>query len=294
MSPEKYVHAAVIQPLGMTRTDYRLTKEILAQASDAHDLLGDKTHYVRFTASAAAGLQTTVHDLALFASAAMAGSKGEAPGRGVLKPETLATMMEPGMDGKAHSGLGYFTPKGEVRLRGHGGDNHGWHAVFEAAVDQGRGIVILTNADGARGVRDRILCQWKQAIGVGGERGCRSYSHGLIISQIKAKGTGQFASWYRETKEKLSGQYIFHEMILNMVGIAYLEKGQLDEGLAILKLATEEYPDSFNTWDSLGFAYVKLGKTGLAIENYRKSVEMNPDNTEGKLQLKELLKKQGE
>ena len=31
-------------------------------------------------------------------------------------------------------------------------------------------------------------------------------------------------------------------------------------------------------WDSLGEAYMEKGQHDLAIENYRKSLELNPDN----------------
>jgi cytochrome c-type biogenesis protein CcmH/NrfG len=38
------------------------------------------------------------------------------------------------------------------------------------------------------------------------------------------------------------------------------------------------FPDSWNTYDSLGEAYLKQGNKELAAENYRRSLELNPDN----------------
>lgn len=38
------------------------------------------------------------------------------------------------------------------------------------------------------------------------------------------------------------------------------------------------FPASFNVYDSLAEAYMKKGNKELAIESYRKSLELNPDN----------------
>jgi tetratricopeptide (TPR) repeat protein len=51
--------------------------------------------------------------------------------------------------------------------------------------------------------------------------------------------------------------------------------------LAILKLNVEMYPASFNVYDSYGEALANSGQKDLAIENYKKSVELNPGNANG-------------
>jgi len=47
-------------------------------------------------------------------------------------------------------------------------------------------------------------------------------------------------------------------------------------------------PESSNSYDSLGEAYLVAGKKDLAIENYKKSVELDPENTNGIEMLKRL------
>src|SRR5664280_2135547 len=54
------------------------------------------------------------------------------------------------------------------------------------------------------------------------------------------------------------------------------------------KAAIQEYPKSWNCYDSLGEAYMKAGQKELAIENYAKSIELNPDNKNGVEMLKKL------
>lgn len=53
-------------------------------------------------------------------------------------------------------------------------------------------------------------------------------------------------------------------------------------------LAEDEAPDEFNPHDSLGEAYLKAGRREQAIENYRKSLELNPANENARAVLREL------
>jgi len=53
-------------------------------------------------------------------------------------------------------------------------------------------------------------------------------------------------------------------------------------------LSVSEHPESWNVYDSLGEAYMKQGEKELAIENYQKSLELNPNNENGKDMLKKL------
>ena len=50
-------------------------------------------------------------------------------------------------------------------------------------------------------------------------------------------------------------------------------------------------PAAYNAYDSLGGAYLLAGNRRLAIENYEKSIELNPKNENGRQAL-ERLKKQ--
>ena len=50
----------------------------------------------------------------------------------------------------------------------------------------------------------------------------------------------------------------------------------------------QDYPKYWNAYDSIGEAYLKAGKKELALQNYEKSVELNPDNHNGIDALKKL------
>jgi len=67
-----------------------------------------------------------------------------------------------------------------------------------------------------------------------------------------------------------------------------LSAKRVKDAIEVFKLNVEEHPQSWNTYDSLGEAYVIDGNTELAIKNYERSLELNPENKNGIEQLKKL------
>ncbi len=77
---------------------------------------------------------------------------------------------------------------------------------------------------------------------------------------------------------------------LNELGYSFLRNEELDKALEVFKLTTILFPDSFNAYDSYGEALLKANRKAEAIEMYGKSIELNPENENGKnvlLQMKQ-------
>ena len=79
---------------------------------------------------------------------------------------------------------------------------------------------------------------------------------------------------------------------LNSLGYKLMNEEKLEACKVVLELNTREHPDNFNTWDSLGEIYMKLGKDDLAIESYEKSLELYPKNTNAVEMLKKIKTKE--
>jgi tetratricopeptide (TPR) repeat protein len=75
---------------------------------------------------------------------------------------------------------------------------------------------------------------------------------------------------------------------LNALGYELLTENKIEEAITIFQLNVEEYPESWNVYDSLAEAYVESGEKQLAILNYEKSIALNPDNFNGVTSLKKL------
>lgn len=62
-----------------------------------------------------------------------------------------------------------------------------------------------------------------------------------------------------------------------------------EAAITTMQLNVEHYPDSYNVYDSLAEVYAANGDTELAIANYEKSLELNPDNENAQEQIEALL-----
>jgi tetratricopeptide (TPR) repeat protein len=109
---------------------------------------------------------------------------------------------------------------------------------------------------------------------------------------IVTRGIDEAISYYRELKNTRIDEYKFRESELNRLGYDLLQNGRTKDAIEIFKLNAEEYPLSYNVYDSLAEGYMLDGQNELAIMYYKKSVEINPDNENGKRKLEELMKKQ--
>lgn len=108
-----------------------------------------------------------------------------------------------------------------------------------------------------------------------------------LARAIKDKGVDAAITLYRQMKQRYPAEY-FRELTLNILGYQQLGAQHTREAIALFKLNVEMYPAGFNTYDSLAEAYMVQGDREEAIKNYRKSLALNPDNTNAVSKLKQL------
>ena len=68
------------------------------------------------------------------------------------------------------------------------------------------------------------------------------------------------------------------EGALNDVGYEFLSAKRLGDAVAVFQLCADLFPDSWNSWDSLGEAQRAQGEKLAAIASYRMSLLLNPGN----------------
>lgn len=71
-------------------------------------------------------------------------------------------------------------------------------------------------------------------------------------------------------------------------GYSYLEKNEIQKAIEVFRLNVLLNPEGWNTYDSLGEAYLKAGNKDEAIKNYKKSLDLNPKNENAKKVLEKL------
>ena len=107
-----------------------------------------------------------------------------------------------------------------------------------------------------------------------------------LLPIITEKGIESALQSYRTLKQ--SSDYYVSEAQLNALGYRLLGMKKVGEAIEIFKLNVESYPQSANVYDSLGEAYLTNGDKELAIRNYQRAVELNPQNTNAIEMLKKL------
>jgi len=109
-----------------------------------------------------------------------------------------------------------------------------------------------------------------------------------LSATIEQKNIDAALQQYRELKRTQVDKYDFNESELNRLGYDLLGAKKIKEAIEIFKLNVEMFPQSANAYDSLAEAYMVNGDKELAIRNYEKSIELNPQNTNGIDMLKKL------
>ena len=93
---------------------------------------------------------------------------------------------------------------------------------------------------------------------------------------------------FHELRKTHAAKYDFSERQLNSLGYYYLDKQKFDEAKAVFRLNVEMYRNSSNVYDSYAEACMRNGDCDEAIVNYKRSLELNPDNTNAVEMLKKI------
>ena len=76
-----------------------------------------------------------------------------------------------------------------------------------------------------------------------------------------------------------TARYAVSEPVINRLGYFLLERGATGRAVDIVALNVRAFPRSANVYDSLGQAQLANGDSAQAIANYRKSLELDPGNS---------------
>jgi CubicO group peptidase (beta-lactamase class C family) len=291
---EDYMQAEILNPLGMTHSSYTIDDTILNASSLEHNNFGEVIDFELFTAQAAAGLHTTIEDFTKFALASLYTNKKNPKNQHILTAATLEEMMEPAVASNGSYGLGYQVDAidGTAKvLRGHGGANTGWHALFMVDPVTNDGFIMITNGGAGSNIYRQVFCDWifwETGESLGNRCNIVPSVANKMKQIIDAKGIANIEETYGDLKKNEADTYNFSESQLNQLGYHYLRNAEIENAVAIFKLNADTFPKSSNVYDSYGEALLANGEKEKAIENYLKAVELNPGSKEGIKILKDL------
>ncbi|MEN3332243.1 MAG: hypothetical protein V7641_1608 [Blastocatellia bacterium] len=155
----------------------------------------------------------------------------------------------------------------------------GGRSAFFIYPDDDLAVVILTNLQGASPesfideVAGYYIPAMKAATGFG-----LPLTIKVLRAELMKRGFEHALDVVEEVKKK-EGNFKLAEGEVNEWGYTLLGQGQMNQAIEIFKLNVSLYPDSANAYDSLGEAYEAFGDRALAIKNYKRSLELDPRNT---------------
>lgn len=255
---------------------YRYVRSI-----DGHKLSADKltNNYAEFPSfrRTASGMNSTAEDIAHWIIALQRGK--------LLKTKTaLTTLWTAGTFNNGSPttwALGWVTkprPRHSAVIATGGGRA----AVFVYPEDD-LAIVVLTNLAGAfpeefidemAGIYNPEIAASDPVTALRLELRKRGYEHAIeIFHELKRK-----APTFQPSETDLN------DWAYRMLSVT----GKQKEALEIFKLNVFLYPASANVYDSVAEAYAANGERALAVENYRRSLELDPHNRNAVQQLKKL------
>ena len=157
----EFMRREVAKPLGLSSLEWVWTPALERRAPIPYDRQQEAMGYRQLASQAVGSGICTVPDFARFVAAAVAGPHNEPPGRGVLKPETIASMIQtqPNLPQSGGLGYGFSFSKGEQFLL-HGGHNPGWFAWFLISVERRDGFVIANNSSRGQALNEAVSKLW--------------------------------------------------------------------------------------------------------------------------------------
>ena len=124
-----------------------------------------------------------------------------------------------------------------------------------------------------------------------------SLYHGLLhifegFKPAGSEGLSALKTRFNRLSKRLGGTLLPPEGYVNNRGytMLYLTK-DVKEAIAFFKYNTDNFPRSANAYDSLGEAYMVKGDKAQAIENYKKSLKLDPNNQNAARRLQTLQEK---
>lgn len=110
----------------------------------------------------------------------------------------------------------------------------------------------------------------------------------MMMQSIRLQGIETAISEYKKLKIAQKEIWTFRVNELDDLGKELLKLKKIEAAILIFQLNVEEFPESYVAYHSLAEAYKKNGDKEKAIENFEKSLKLNPENTTAKIKLRGL------
>lgn len=265
----------ILEPLGMKNSGLDYPEMILEKRATGYeqnvDGLTNARHRQIENLLGTGGIYSTVEDLYLWDRALYTEE--------LLSQKYMDILFRPYLDNYAY---GWGAKKVQLGATedstaylGHSGNVAGFNSRIVRLVDDEHLIVLLCNISGWTRLSDMTRGITNILYDLPFDLPKKSLAKALY-KILQEKDVQRAIAEYHHLKEKFPDVYDFDEDELNTLGYRLLRTDRIEQAIEIFKLNAQAFPDSWNLYDSLGEAYFLDGDRQLALENYEKSLQLNP------------------
>ncbi len=279
---EEVLQENILEPLGMENTGMGDFTRIIPNRATGYARFGsDLVNAMQINMAnvyAAGAMYSTVEDLYIWDQALYTDK--------LLSKKYKKMMFTPFLDNYAYGWGVHKRTKGgtpgfdegqdSVQIISHSGGIHGFTSVIHRLVDDRHTIILFDNTTSGT-LGDITLAIRAILYDKSYEMPRRSVAN-EILPIILEGGVEAAIEHYHMLRDEHPDEYDFREYELNNLGYVLLGMNRIEDAIAILELNVELYSEGYNTYDSLGEAYMIAGERELAIENYAQSLKLNPEN----------------
>jgi CubicO group peptidase (beta-lactamase class C family) len=287
-----FIEERQFKPAGMTHTRFGDSSDVIPHSAGGYSYLqntngvwkqGDRLSAIHVTFPtyfrAAAGILSTSTDLANWLIALQSGKllRDKASLQVLWTSAVLNDGATGGMSALLNgSALGWpVTTRAEHPAAGPIG---GMRSTFFVYPKDDLSVVILTNLQGANpeNFADEVAAYYIPEMHESNGFGLSPTLKALRV-ELLGRGFERAPQILADLRAR-DPSFQPKEEELNLWGYKLLEQKHPDQALAILKLNTLLFPDSWNVYDSLAEVLEGTGDRPGAIKNYGRSLQLNPQN----------------
>ena len=291
MTYAEALHLYILNPLQMNDSGFDKFEDILPKRATGYQKLFIEyrnSPYINMEIPYAAGsMYSTVEDIYKWDRALY--------GTELLSQESLDQFFKPEVDALGGSyAYGWIITEKDVDNDGaketiisHGGGINGFNTLIARIPDKNQMVVLLNNTGGAplnfmfdqilKIINDQEYDYPKKGIGL------------TLYQKYEDMGIDDGVDYYNRLKQtEQLGLFYVDRAELNSLAYYLLNKNDLDAAIKIAELNMREYPDWFNVYDTYAEMLMEKGDKEKSIENYKKSLELNPGNDGAIEKLKEM------
>lgn len=283
---EENIQERIFNKVGMKNTYLDRPEKIILNRAAGYDKSGEKlinTKYMYVKNAFGAGdIVSTVEDLYLWDQALYTDK--------LISDESKNKIFTPFL---SNYGFGWGISKiknpagsDSLTLISHTGGINGFSSLIARLVDDKHLIIILNNSGSfpLYEIRKNITNILYGEDYEFPKKPIASYLQTIILDEGIDKATTVF----KEIMEFEKETFDIKEGDINNLGYSFLTEDKIEEAIGVFQFNIDAFPNSFNVYDSMGEALMKKGDNEKSIEMYKKSIEINPQNTNGYEMLKKL------